>query len=55
VILFNCIGCVALNDKIVLIDESERKWKKLVMAYFKLLFHHLPIGTEENNKIPELE
>jgi hypothetical protein len=29
---------------------SERMWKKAVMAYFKVLFWHLPAGTEETMK-----
>jgi len=30
--------------------EMERRWKQVVVAYFKVLSSHLPRGTEENYK-----
>jgi hypothetical protein len=34
-------------------DELERMWMEAVMALFKVLFLHLPGGTEENHKKPQ--
>jgi hypothetical protein len=31
-------------------DELEMTWSEAVVAYFKVLFQHLPGGTEENNE-----
>jgi hypothetical protein len=30
-------------------NELERIWKEVVMAWFKVLFKHLPGETEENH------
>jgi hypothetical protein len=30
----------------------ERIWKEAVIAYFKLLSRHLPVGAEENHVKP---
>jgi hypothetical protein len=29
-------------------NKLERIWDKLIVAYLKALFRHLPEGTEEN-------
>jgi hypothetical protein len=29
-------------------NEWQRIWRKVAMAYFKILLQHLPIGIEEN-------
>jgi hypothetical protein len=31
-------------------NELERVWKEVVVAKFKILFQHLPGGTEENHE-----
>jgi hypothetical protein len=35
-------------------DEFERMWKEAVVASFKVLFQHLPVGTDENQDKPQL-
>jgi hypothetical protein len=32
--------------------ELEEIWKKVVLAYFKELFHHFPGETDENHENP---
>jgi hypothetical protein len=27
-------------------------WKEAAVAYFKVIFQHMPLGTEENNEKP---
>jgi hypothetical protein len=33
--------------------ELEGTWKEAVMACFKILYQHLPAGTEENDEKPQ--
>jgi hypothetical protein len=37
---------------LLMITELEREWKELVVAWFDVLFWHLPRGTEESDKNP---
>jgi len=39
---------VVLNDLFIVNIELESIWKEAVMAPFKVVFWHVPIGTEEN-------
>jgi hypothetical protein len=39
---------VVLNDLFIVNNEFERIWKEEVMAQFKVVFWHAPVGTEEN-------
>jgi hypothetical protein len=32
------------------VNELERMWKEAVMVKFKVLYQHLPGGTEENQE-----
>jgi hypothetical protein len=34
-------------------EKFERLWKEMVMAYFKVLFWHLPKGKEEKYENPQ--
>jgi hypothetical protein len=34
-------------------NELKRMWKEVVMAKFKVLSQHLPVGTEENHEKPQ--
>jgi Fe-S-cluster formation regulator IscX/YfhJ len=40
--LFNCIGCVTSNSKMIVNDELERTCGKVVVAYCKVLSQCLP-------------
>jgi hypothetical protein len=35
-------------------NELERTWKETVVARFKILTHHLPGGTKETHRKPQL-
>jgi hypothetical protein len=35
-------------------NELEKVWKKVIIAYFKILYWQLPGGTEENHKKSQL-
>jgi len=38
------------KDQMAANKEMERRWKQVVVAYFKVLSSHLTRGTEENQK-----
>jgi hypothetical protein len=39
-----------LNGEMAMNYELERMWKGKGMAFFKMMSHHLPEGTEENHR-----
>jgi hypothetical protein len=45
-------GFTMPSDRMIVNYELERMWKKMAVAYFKILSQHLPGGCEENHKVP---
>jgi hypothetical protein len=41
---------IASNERMIVNNELERKWKEAVVAQFKVLSRHLPGGTKENHE-----
>jgi hypothetical protein len=47
-LMLSVTQAVVLNDLFIVNNELERIWKEEDMAQFKVVFWHVPVGTEEN-------
>lgn len=48
-----CFKLVNYNPKIFVDSDELTMYMKLVVAKFKKLFHHIPLGTKDNNRRPQ--
>jgi hypothetical protein len=49
-LFFNCTGCVPLNGRTFVNNESQMMWIEVAIAYFKVRTQHVPRRIEENHE-----
>jgi hypothetical protein len=51
-LIFNCVGHILSNDRLILNDELERMRKEVVIACYEILYKHFTEKTEDSLKSP---